>query len=131
MPTAFPLHSRYFVTLHNIHEGGDQLLDGELVNFLVQEGYVLSQGSFGWALTNKGREFIKQFGNEREFVDIIRAQWPIDLLAILRRCEFNCRPNIDENKLKDLIHTGYLNQIESGEYALTEKTKHLLIKYHE
>jgi len=91
----------------------------------------LSQGSFGWALTNKGREFIKQFGNVREFVDIIRAQWPIDLLAILRRCEFNCRPNIDENKLKDLIHTGYLNQTESGEYALTEKAKHLLIKYHE
>ncbi len=98
MPTAFPLHSRYFVTLHNIYEGGDQLLDGELVNYLVREGYVLSQDRFGWALTNKGREFIKQFGNDREFVDIIRAQWPIDLLAILRRCEFNCRPNIDENK---------------------------------
>lgn len=129
MSTVFPIDSKYFKTIYGIHQGADQPVDDELVHQLLIDGYVLSQGKFGWALTNKGREFIKTFSHDRDFIEVIRANWPTDLIAVLRRCEFNSSPDIPVQKLKDLVHTGYIVESSPGHYRLTVKGEQLLSKY--
>lgn len=129
MPLSFWLDSKYFTTIYNIHIASSEPLDEEFLQYLSDNEYILTQGKFGWALTNKGREFIKQYSNDRMFIDVIRAEWPIDLLAILRRFEVNSRPNIPEMKWKDLVYTGYLFESNTGELTLTDKAKQLLVRY--
>jgi len=129
MPLSFSLESKYFTTIYNIHNSSNEPLEEDLLNYLADEEYILSQGKFGWALTNKGREFIKQYSNDRTFIDVIRADWPIDLIAILRRCELNSRPNLPEIKWKDLVHTGYLIESDTKQLFLTDKARQLLMRY--
>lgn len=131
MTAIITLPSKYFITLYKISEGEFHKFDEELIKYLVDEEYVLTQGIFGWALTSKGREFMRQFGNDRDFLDVIRADWPNDLIAILRRCRSNSRPEISRSTLLNLVINGYLIEEKTDQYILSDSAKEILSTYHD
>jgi len=130
MATTFPIHPKYFITLDNIHQHGDAVIDGDLAGYLMQQGYVTLHGT-EYATTSKGREFMRKFGNIPEFLSVVRADWPHQLLAALRKCEHNTDPKLSNEALQSLVNTGYLIHAETGSYLLTDKARDVLRKYRE
>ena len=124
----FPLNPKYFVTLDNIHERGDAVIDGGLAGELMQQGYVTLHGT-EWATTSKAREFLRMYGKDQQYLSIVRAAWPNELLACVRQFEHNVHPDLSNEALKSLSNTGYISKTDVGTWFLTEKARDLLRRY--
>ncbi|HSH72375.1 MAG TPA: hypothetical protein VK974_04880 [Methylophilaceae bacterium] len=128
MPTTFPIHPSLFITLDSIHERGDAVIDSLKAKTLMDLGYVTLHGT-DWHTTSKGRQFMKLYGRTPEFISIVRADWPHQLLASIRKCQYNSQPDLPNEALQALLNTGYLIHAETGSWMMTDKARELLRKY--
>lgn len=124
-----PLPTSYFSTLFHIHNGADELLDGDKISYLVQQGYVDYKHGGGWMTNSKGRNFMRAFGKSKDFRTVVEAEWPHELLGQLRMLEHNTMPRIDQEKLQKLLRQGYVFHIAPDFWHITNKGRDVLRQY--